>query len=123
AASDWVVATYRGWGIDARQEHYGSWIGWRRGAVSITLESPRSRSLEGTLLSWSPGTNGPIVAPVVALPAPADSLALRAFLSNARGSFVLLTPAEPSCRPDENWQRWATEPSLASARDARAAAY
>ncbi|HEY0306037.1 MAG TPA: hypothetical protein VGC44_13785, partial [Longimicrobiales bacterium] len=31
AAHDWAVAQYRGWGIDARQEQYGTWRGWRRG--------------------------------------------------------------------------------------------
>jgi hypothetical protein len=123
AASRWVVETYRGWGIEARQERYGSWIGWRRGATSLSLVSPRLRSLEGTLLAWSPGTSGDVTAQAVLLPAVRDSAEVERFLEAARGRFVLLSPAEPSCRPDENWQRWATEPSLRAARSARADAY
>ncbi len=55
-ASDWVIANYKAWGIDARREQYGTWRGWRRGVSHIGLVSPRVRSLEGTMLSWSPGT-------------------------------------------------------------------
>ena len=57
SASDWVVKTYKSWGIDARQEQYGTWRGWRRGYSHIDLVSPRTRSLEGTMLGYSPGTN------------------------------------------------------------------
>src|SRR5262245_3082079 len=31
SASDWVMKMYRSWGIQARQENYGTWRGWRRG--------------------------------------------------------------------------------------------
>ena len=31
AGSDWLIATYRSWGITARAEPYGTWRGWRRG--------------------------------------------------------------------------------------------
>src|SRR3954465_5802497 len=61
SASDWVVKTYKSWGIDARQEQYGTWRGWRRGYSHIDLVSPRTRSLEGTMLAWSPGTKGKAV--------------------------------------------------------------
>ena len=29
--NDWLVATYKSWGVDARNEQYGKWKGWRRG--------------------------------------------------------------------------------------------
>src|SRR5213593_4653085 len=48
AASEWVINTYRAWGIEARREQYGTWRGWRRGASHIDLVQPRVRSLEGT---------------------------------------------------------------------------
>lgn len=41
AAHDWAVAKYARWGIPARSEQYGSWVGWRR--------APR------TSTSWSRG--------------------------------------------------------------------
>src|SRR4249920_2254661 len=58
AAGDWVVKMYKQWGIDAKKEQYGTWRGWRRGTSHIDLMQPRVRSLEGTMLAWSPGTNG-----------------------------------------------------------------
>src|SRR5262245_38797445 len=54
SASDWVIKMYKSWGIDARREQYGTWRGWRRGASHIDLVGPRTRSLEGTMLAWSP---------------------------------------------------------------------
>ena len=32
--NDWLVATYKSWGIDARNEQYGKWKGWRRGRAA-----------------------------------------------------------------------------------------
>ena len=31
SASDWVISEYKKWGIEAKQEKYGTWRGWRRG--------------------------------------------------------------------------------------------
>ena len=58
AASDWVINTYKSWGIEAKREPYGTWRGWRRGVSHIDLVTPRVRSLEGMMLAWSPGTTG-----------------------------------------------------------------
>src|SRR5216683_2817728 len=55
--NDWLVQTYKSWGIDAKNEQYGTWRGWRRGFSHIDLVYPRVRSLEGTMLGYSPGTN------------------------------------------------------------------
>src|SRR5678816_159162 len=72
--NDWLVATYQKWGVPARNEQYGTWVGWRRGTTHIDLVQPRVRSLEGTMLSWSGGTGGkPVDAPTVILPDLADS--------------------------------------------------
>src|SRR5690348_16367761 len=45
--NDWLVQTYKSFGIDAQNEQYGTWRGWRRGTSHIDLVSPRVRSLEG----------------------------------------------------------------------------
>jgi hypothetical protein len=101
AAIDWALARYREWGIPARAERYGSWQGWRRGTSHIDLIAPRVRSLEGMLLAWSPGTRGrPVEAPVAILPDVADSAAFAAWLPRARGKMVLISFAQPTCRPD-----------------------
>lgn len=114
AASDWVISQYKSWGIEAKREQYGTWRGWRRGVSHIDLVSPRVRSLEGMMLSWSPGTKGkPVTAPVIVLPKFADSTEFVKWLPQARGKIVMLSPAWPTCRPSEDWYRWATPASMA----------
>src|SRR5690606_19832149 len=41
AAHDWAVRTYTAWGIEARNEQYGTWRGWERGVTHIDLVRPR----------------------------------------------------------------------------------
>jgi len=107
AAQRWAIAQYAQWGITARSERYGTWRGWQRGHTHVDLMTPRVRSLEGMMLAWSPGTNGPVSAEATLLPEFADSAAFQRWLPAARGKFVMISFPQPTCRPDENWQRWA----------------
>jgi hypothetical protein len=108
--NDWLVKTYTSWGVAARNEQYGTWRGWRRGISHIDLTAPRVRTLEGTILAWSPGTGGKDVAgAAVILPDVADSNAFAAWLPQARGKFVLVAFPEPTCRPDEQWRRYVSD--------------
>ena len=114
AASDWVINQYKAWGIDARREQYGTWRGWRRGVSHIDLIEPRVRSLAGTMLAWSPGTNGrPVQAEAIVLPKFSDSTEFVKWLPKAMGKIVLLSPAWPTCRPSEDWNRFGTPASIA----------
>jgi len=124
AAQDWLVRTYTAWGITARKEQYGTWRGWRRGATHIDLITPRQRTLEGTMLAWSPGTprGRPVRGGVVILPDVADSAALAKWLPQAKGKFVLISFAQPTCRPDDSWEKWATQGSADSMKARRTAA-
>ena len=47
AGNDWLLGVYKGLGIEARNEQYGTWRGWRRGIRHIDLLTPRVRTLEG----------------------------------------------------------------------------
>ncbi len=126
AANEWVAATYRSWGIEARNEQYGTWRGWRRGITHVDLVRPRVRTLEATMLAWSPGTRGRVEAEVVVLGDVADSAAFAAWLPAVRGKFVLASFPEPTCRPDDHWQPWATPASFArmeAERDSARAAW
>src|SRR4029077_5305752 len=114
AAQNWLIATYNSWGITARKEQYGTWRGWRRGSTHVALVSARVRPLEATMLAWSPGTTRgrPVRGSVVILPDVADSTAFARWLPQARGKFVLVSFAQPTCRPDDSWEKWAV-PGLA----------
>jgi hypothetical protein len=124
AAQDWLVQTYQAWGIPARKERYGTWRGWRRGMTHIDLVAPRVRSLEGKMLAWSPGTpkGRAVRAPVVILPDVADSAAFAAWLPQAKGKFVLVSFAHPTCRPDTSWAHWGTPATVDSMKARRTAA-
>ena len=126
AASDWLLRTYRGWGIPARHETYGTWHGWRRGTSHLDLIAPRVHSLEATMLGYSPGTN-PVTRPngprgravlgpprtvegsVVMLPDAADSADFARLLRGVRGKFVMISAPDVVCRPPAVLRQFATE--------------
>src|SRR5438445_106013 len=75
-------------------------------------------------LAWSPPTprGRPVRASVVILPDLADSNALVAWLPQAKGKFVLISMAQPTCRPDDSWEKWATQSTADSMKAGRTAA-
>jgi len=111
AAQAWVLSTYQSWGVNARNEQYGTWMGWERGITHIDLVEPRIRSLHGMNLAWSPGTKRK--ADVILLPDFADSVSFVGWLPQVKGKFVAVSFPEPTCRPDDNWEENATEESFA----------
>lgn len=128
AGNDWLVARYRSWGITARNDQYGTWRGWRRGITHVDLLAPRVRSLEATMLAWSPGTRGKVQGSVIILPDLPDSAAFRAWLPQVKDKFVLISFAQPTCRPDSSYKDYAIPESFermvrerTTARDAWAA--
>jgi hypothetical protein len=119
-AMEWALRMYASWGIPARKEQYGTWKSWRRGYTHADLLTPRPRTLEATMLGWSPGTRGAVDGDVIVLPDVSDSTALKAWLPQARGKFVMTSMPEPTCRPDEKWTelaRPATVERLRAGRD------
>jgi hypothetical protein len=118
--NDWLASTYAAWGVEAKNEQYGTWKGWRRGTTHIDLIEPRVRTLEGMMLAWSGGTaNKDVIGDVIVLPEFADSSAFVAWLPQARGKFVLVSMLQPTCRPDDNWERFALPETLDRMRKAR----
>jgi carboxypeptidase Q len=109
AAHDWLVGVYRGWGIDAENEQYGTWKGWRRGHTHVDLVQPRIQTLRGDLLGWSPGTYRPVEARVMTLPPAGDAAALAQWRRDIRGAFVLVSAPELTCRPLDQWQAFADQ--------------
>jgi carboxypeptidase Q len=107
SAVDWTVGLLRSWGVDARAEEYGTWQGWQRGVTHVDLVQPRVRTLEGVLLSYSPGTGGrPVQAPVLALPAFATPAEFEVWLPTVRGRFVAASQPEVTCRPLSHFEQF-----------------
>ena len=111
-AQNWLVSMYKSWGIDAVNERWGTWRGWRRGVSHVDLVSPRVRTLDATMLGFSPGTNGrEVVASTVVLPRFNDSTEFVRWLPQARGKLVLVSSPNMSCRPASEWNQFATPES------------
>jgi carboxypeptidase Q len=122
AAHDWVVGTYRGWGIDAENEQYGTWTRWDHGLSHLDLLEPRRRSLTTRPLAWTGGTAGPVEGPVLTLPDVTSANEFRSWLQEeVPGSIVLLTFPQPTCRPDEYWEELGTDESVQAMREDREA--
>lgn len=115
AGANWVINKYNSWGVPARTEQYGTWMGWERGPSSIALIQPHTRSMSAMALAWSPGTpNGePIEAPVILLPELPDSAAFAAWLPEVEGKFVAISFPQPTCRPDAAWEEYTQEGGMA----------
>jgi hypothetical protein len=120
---DWAIGQLHDWGITARKEQYGTWMGWDRGHTHIDLIAPRKRTLEGRILAWSEGTGGQWVeGDVVVPPSFASVDEVRSWLGTVRGKFVALSFPEPTCRPDDNWEKLATPESFERMKAERTAA-
>jgi hypothetical protein len=113
-AQDWLTSLYNSWGIDAKEERYGTWRGWIRGYSHIDLVEPRVRSLEGQMVGYSPGTNGkPVTLPTIILPMFKDSTEFVKWLPQAKGKLVMISAALPTCRSQEQWNTFGTPESVA----------
>lgn len=120
-AGEWAVAKYREWGIEARNEQYGTWQGWRRGVTHVDLLEPRVRTLNATMLAWSAGTPAPRTGDAVLFPQVNGRAELERWLQNARGKILLIDAPEVTCRPVENWQEWGRPETAAAVEAAREA--
>jgi carboxypeptidase Q len=106
-AADWAVKTLGSWGVDARKEQYGTWNGWRRGITHVDLISPRVRSLDATMLAWSPGTGGSTIeGRVIAIPTFDSEASFDAWLPSVRGNIVAAAFPQPTCRPMRHYEQY-----------------
>ena len=112
-AHDWAINTYKKWGISAENQQWGTWKGWQRGITHVDMVSPRVASLHATQLAWNPGTSTKgVTASLITLPSFADSLSFVKWLPNVKGKIVMISMLQPTGRPDENWEEYATKASF-----------
>lgn len=110
-ANNWVLNTYKSWGISAENQQYGTWKGWERGESNALMVSPRFQQLVVKQLAWSPATSHSdyISAEVIVLPALGDSLSLMKWLPQAKDKIVMISKPEWTGRPESNWKEFALE--------------
>lgn len=112
-ANDWAVAKYKSWGISAENQEWGEWKGWERGITHIDMVSPRIQTLDGTQLAWNPSTSPKgVTAELILLPEIKDSIFFKKWLPTVKGKFVMIAMKQPTGRPDDNWEEYATPESF-----------
>ncbi|MEK6492906.1 M20/M25/M40 family metallo-hydrolase [Myroides odoratimimus] len=122
-AHNWVKDQYTSMGFEARNEEYGTWKAWERGTTQITMTSPRTKSLEGMQLAWSPASKkGGVDGEVVILADVASQADFNAWLPSVKGKYVMISMHQPTGRPDYQWQTFATEESYTKMKEEKAAA-
>ncbi len=120
SAHDWAVNTYKKWGISAENQQWGTWKGWQRGITHVDMVSPRVASLHATQLAWNPGTSSKgVTASLITLPSFTDSLSFVKWLPNVKGKIVMVSMLQPTGRPDENWEEYATKTSFEKMKSER----
>ncbi len=120
-AHDWAVARYKGWGIEARNEKWGEWKGWKRGITHIDMIAPRVKSLEGTQLAWSGSTGSKgVEGETIILADTPDSLSFRRWLPSVKGKFVMLSAMQPTGRPEYNWDEFGKKASIENMKKEKA---
>lgn len=112
-AHEWAVNKYKDYGIKAENQEWGKWKSWQRGITHIDLISPRTQTLAGTQLAWSPSTKKRgVKAEAINLPTDIkDSISFQKWLPNVKGKFVMIAMEQPTGRPEHDWEEWATKES------------
>jgi carboxypeptidase Q len=116
AATGWLLKKYAEWGITARKEQFGTFNSFRRGVTHVDLVAPRTRTLDATMLSWSPATQGAVAGEVVVLPLFETVEATHAWLMASRGKFVMVNAPNLTCRAPQQMAEFATPATLESMR-------
>ncbi len=119
AAGDWLVKKYKEWGVAAKKEQWGTFSGFKRGVTHVDLVAPRTRTLDATMLAWSPATTGVVTGEVVVLPQFESADAAHAWLQATRGKFVMINAPNISCRSPQQLAEFATPTTLESLRAAQ----
>lgn len=112
---DWLLATYKAWGVPARKERYGTWNSWQRGASNVQLVLPRVKPIEAQMLSWSGGTNGAWVEGDVVIARPYRTAEeYTAWLPTVKGKIVLVSAPQITCRSPAQVTEFATPQTKSS---------
>lgn len=95
AAADWVVKQMKSYGIDAREEKWGSFgTSWQYTKFYAAMTAPQYQPLIGFPLAWSKGTSGLISAEAVYAPIYTDG-DMDKWRGKLKGKIVLGSEARP----------------------------
>ena len=91
-AADWTMKKFGEWGLaNAHLETFPFGKGWSLVRFSVHLIEPQVEPLIGFPGSWTPGTNGPVVADVVRVQVESEA-DLEKYRGTLKGKIVLTQP-------------------------------
>lgn len=68
-AEDWAIAKFTELGLqNVRRDGFEFGRGWSINSSSVRLVSPRPVDFDAIPVAWTPGTNGPVSAPIIVAP-------------------------------------------------------
>ncbi len=109
-AEEWTQSRFKAWGLtNVHKEGFDFGRGWWIERSSVRMVGPRPLQLTAIPIAWTPGTNGPVSAPVIVAPIAKESDFAK-WKGKLSGKIVMLTlPGtgnEPSTPP---FQRYSGE--------------
>jgi carboxypeptidase Q len=109
-AEEWTQAKFREWGLtNVHKEGFEFGRGWELESGSMRMVAPRVIQLTAIPITWTPGTNGTVRAPVVVAPL-ANDADLERWKGKLQGKIVLLTtPDAYKDFTDPPFRRWSDE--------------
>ena len=104
-AETWTQAQFRDWGLtNVHKEGFAFGRGWTIERSSVRMTTPRPIELTAIPIAWTPGTNGPVTAPVIVAPMSRERDFAK-WRGQLQGKIVLVSlpgtgdePAEPAFR-------------------------
>lgn len=105
-AEKWTQGKFREWGLkNVHAEGFDFGRGWWIESASARMVAPRPLALRAIPVAWTPGTNGPVSAPVIVAPM-SETRHFDAWRGKLRGKIVLVTlPSDPRDTTDAPFHR------------------
>jgi len=100
-AEAWTQSQFKSWGLkNVHKEGFEFGRGWSVVSSSVRMTAPRPLQLTAIPVAWTPGTNGPITAPIVVAPMKRKRDFER-WHGKLVGKIVLISPPDDGSEPGE----------------------
>jgi len=94
-AQRWTQGKFKDWGLkNVHTEAFDFGRGWWIESAHVRLVAPRPMELRSIPIAWTPGTNGPLTAPIIVAPMRTEK-DFDTWKGKLAGKIVLLTWPEP----------------------------
>ncbi len=109
-AEAWTQAKFAEWGlVNVHTEGFAFGRGWWVKRASVRMTAPRAIDLAAVPVAWTPGTGGPVSAPVVLAPL-RNAGDLAQWRGKLAGKIVLVSEPRDATDPDKPaFRRWTAD--------------